>query len=420
MLTKAWTRFRDRGYHLAALNYDSDAVIKTYRLVMAALSVLPVASAALPEPPAQHQPWTPPDARGIPKYVVTVAERLFDAGLPDPRGGEYREIEFAIPRREFPKPVDRLKTHAWVFGTQYAVGWNGLVYRPLTVGAKADLDGDVRAVAAAEPWSGRWPFRREPAPERAAFWFDISTPGPLPPIAIALLLRLGRADLALLLWQAPEPNEFPGPAWHHEADAPQLLATAVRSWLGAAYWRLISARDRDDEQEAIDIGESLMVWGPRTLATDTSFLEPVPALIADSRRRLAEPARPKLDLRALADTGKSADPDTAAFLRKPQSERIAELIGRLEDVRGEKVSFPGELFYSFDPVCALLAKEGNAAVEPLLNASEHDQRLTRTMDYGRPWYVEQRPVPVSKVAKVILTYILKTPDFMRGAADWQF
>jgi len=400
---------------------------------MAAFSLLPVASAALPEPPAQHLPWTPPDAPDIPEYVVTVAGTLFDAGLPDPRGGKYREIEFAIPRGGYPKPTDRLKTHAWVFANLYAVGWNGLVYRPLTIGARADLDADVRAIATAQPWSGRlpFPFRKEPVPERAAFWFDLPSPGPLPPISIALLIRLGRADLALQLWQAPEPR-MPAPriVLQHEQDARRLLATAIRTWLGGAYWRLTSARDRDDDREAIDIAESLMVWEPRVLDAwkqipvgnseypDTSFLKPVPALLADSRRRLAEPVRPKLNLRALAEKGESTDPDTAAFQRKQQSDRIAELIERLEDVRGFKASFPGSLEYSFDPVCMLLAKEGKAAVGPLLDASEQDQRLTRTLDYGRPWSLEQRPVAVSEVANFILNEMMHVPDAASSTGPW--
>src|ERR1035441_134141 len=39
-----------------------------------------VASAALPEPPKQHEPWTPPSGQGIPDYVVKVSTALFDAG----------------------------------------------------------------------------------------------------------------------------------------------------------------------------------------------------------------------------------------------------------------------------------------------------------------------------------------------------
>ncbi len=375
---------------------------------MAVLSVVRVASAALPEPPAQHQPWTPPSGRGLPEYVVTVAGKLFDAGLADPRGGEYREIEFAVPFADYPEAHDRLKTHAWVFSNQYAVGWNGLVYRPLTIGLRADLDGDVRTIAATEPWSGRIPLPKPPPPERAAFWFNMEGPGTLAPLSMALLVRLGRSDLAQQIWQAPESKIPVRIVLQHEQDGPQLFSTAVRSWLGEAYWRLINARDRDDDQEAVDIAESLTVWETRLLGAwkqiassghgefpDTPFLKPVPALLADSRRRLGEPVRPKMD---------------------PKTERLADLIERLEDVRGEKVVIPGPLMFSFDPVCKLLTQEGEAAVEPLLDAYEHDRRLTRSVDYGRPWYTELGPVPVSEVAKSVLSDILKAPHFVKDAS----
>lgn len=377
---------------------------------IAVLAFVRVASAALPEPPAQHQPWTPSNARGLPEYVVTMAGKLFDVGLADPRGGEYREIEFAVPFTDYPEPHDRLKTHAWVFANQYAVGWNGLVYRALTVGRRANLGRDVRMIAEAEPWSGRMPLPKPPPPEQAAFWFNMQGPGTLAPLSMALLVRLGRSDLAQQIWRAPEP-QLPigiGIVLQHEQDGPQLFSTAVRSWLGGAYWRLTSARDRDDDHEAVDIAESVTVWETRLLGAwkqiassghgefpNTWFLKPVPALLADSRRRLGEPVRPKMDLKAV---------------------RIADLIERLEDVRGEKVSFPGVLEYSFDPVYERLTKEGDAAVEPLLDAYEHDQRLTRTMDYGRPWSLERRPVPVSEVAKSILSNILNVPDSVKGAS----
>jgi len=67
-------------------------------------------------------------------------------------------------------------------------------------------------------------------------------------------------------------------------------------------------------------------------------------------------------------------------------------------------------------VCERLTREGEAAVEPLLDAYEHDQRLTRSVDYGRPWYTERGPVPVSEVAKSVLSDILNVPHFVEGAS----
>ena len=53
-----------------------------------------------------------------------------------------------------------------------------------------------------------------------------------------------------------------------------------------------------------------------------------------------------------------------------------------------------------------MTNEGDAAVDALIDAYEHDHRLTRTLDYSRPWQIDRTPVPVSVAAKSILNHIL--------------
>ncbi len=355
---------------------------------------------------------------------MKVTTLLFDAGLADPRGGQYREIELNAPTAN---SDDHVQTHGWVFHDQYAVCWNGSVYRVFTVGPMVDLDRDVRMVAGAQPWSGLIRVWTERPPARVSFWFQMEGPGTLAPVSIALLLRLGRPHLARLLWQAPESNDVFGAPGRRDEDSLQLLGTALEAWFGTAYWRLIEARSREDDQEAVDIAESLTLWEKRVLeswkpigesnqrqASGISGLTPVPLFLADSQRRLREPARAKINPRSLAENGGHSGRDSSALVKKPQAERIADLIERLEDVRGYKITIPGQLVYSFDPICELLTKEGKAAVEPLLDAYEHDERLTRTVDYGQPSSLERTPVPVSVVAKSILSDILHIPQFIKG------
>ena len=366
-----------------------------------------VAQAALPEPPRQHRPWVRPLAQGIPDQVVRDVESLFDAGLADPRGGAYREIELA--GSGFDK--SRLQTHGWVFSGKYAVCWNGLVYRVRRVGALADLDRDVGTILDVKPGSGGLTFRREPPRADTAFWFNMELGQPRVPASIALLLRIGRPDLASQLWRPSEGNE------------PEWLFVASRAWLGTAFLRLADARTTGDDQDAADIAESLLGWESRVRAiwkklpapppdqlADLSFLEPVPILLADSRRRMREPARPYVDFQALIQ--KTGARDSAGFLKKPQAARIADLVDRLEDVGAEKVAWPGPLMYVFEPICELLTREGEAAVAPLLDVYEHDPRLSRTLDYWRPWSIERSPIPVSQVAKVILSQILHAPNLV--------
>lgn len=370
--------------------------------------------AALPEPISQHAAWNPPSDVGVPDYVVKVTTTMFAAGLADPRGGSYREVDLPVPVGD----KKTLETHAWVFPGGYAVCWDGLVYRVKTVGPPADLDRDVHTIVSAHPWSARMLIRRmeDHDPERAAFWYSLSYQT-LAPTSIALLLRLGRSDLAAELWKAPEGGAVDcfGCPQQHEADEASWLVTMARAWFGTAYSRLVGAFSRDDYQDAVDVAESLLQWQAREpdswrerknwfplRVPNVSFLAPVPALLADSKRRLQEPVRPPLDGQASPD----ADTQSAHPPSQTPAARIADLIERLEDVEGAKLTFPGSLTYSFDPIYSALKNEGDAAVDSLLDAYEFDNRLTRTFDFGRPWYIDRTPIPVHDVVQILLGDLL--------------
>src|SRR5205085_7914954 len=105
--------------------------------------------AALPEPPQQQKPWTPPAA--APKALASATAALFAAGMADPRGGEYRAVEIGTGN-VWSGDGGRLRTHAWVLPAdagikqRFAIGWNGLVYPVVSVGDRADLAGDIRAI----------------------------------------------------------------------------------------------------------------------------------------------------------------------------------------------------------------------------------------------------------------------------------
>ena len=51
----------------------------------------------IPEPPSQGQPWTVP-ATTLPRFLVTATGILFEQGVADPRGCEYRQVEIGIGR----------------------------------------------------------------------------------------------------------------------------------------------------------------------------------------------------------------------------------------------------------------------------------------------------------------------------------
>ncbi len=362
-----------------------------------------MAHAALPESPNQHKRWRAPSSRTVPAYVTKAAILLFNAGLADPRGGSYRWVEVLNPRYG----KNTTLTHAWVFRGGYAVCWNGLVYRVRDVGARADLDRDVQTILGTPSWKRRnLGFLPVANPPQAAFWSDLQDKVSIAPTALALLLRLGKTGLAERLWQAPESPDSFGQIPSRTLEEHLWLANATTAWFAIAFGRLVGAFEVGDDKTAADLAESILDWQSRVppdwLAgyprirsgmPDLSFLKPVPTLLEDSRRRLREPKRPALDDGAAR----------AEFSRKPQAARIAELIDRLEDVRGQQSMIPGPFTYDSDPVYALLRREGEAAIEPLREAYEDDRRLTRTFGNVRPWFIQRTPVTVHTVIGRLLS-----------------
>jgi hypothetical protein len=381
--------------------------------IVLALFALREARAALPVPPNQRTPWNPPSTSTIPNYVIKVADQLFNAGFADPRGGVYRKVE--VFSHHFDQRITQ--THAWVFPGDFAVCWNGMVYRVKTAGDAADLEADVQAILATKPWGGRMlaSIRSGDDSDPAAFWANMQTQ-PIVPASIALLLRLGRADLADKLWVARDQPTLTWDQAHlHEREEGLWLTTAGTAWFAAAYWRFVFAFGAADDFDSADVGESILEWRSRmpnawqtenrwlsNPVSDISFLTPVPEIAADARRRLKEPRRQNIDLKAIADDKNG----TGEFFHQTQAVRLAQLTDRLEDVVGSKITIPGSLMFSFDPVYQLLVREGGAAVPALIDAYENDHRLTRTFDYSRPWSIEYKPIAVRHVVELLLGDLL--------------
>src|SRR5882672_6282938 len=53
------------------------------------------AGKSIPESPQQKSPWTLPQTQ-LPQNLISAAARLFEQGLADPRGMEYREVEVIV------------------------------------------------------------------------------------------------------------------------------------------------------------------------------------------------------------------------------------------------------------------------------------------------------------------------------------
>ena len=117
----------------------------------------------LPDPPRQKEPWTPPETK-LPRFLVAATATLFDQGLADPRGCEYRSIEITAGS-VWGGQGGIASTKGWVLPAmdgekqRFAVAWSGLVYPVVKVGEPADLAADVLAL---EDAAGDGRARRRP------------------------------------------------------------------------------------------------------------------------------------------------------------------------------------------------------------------------------------------------------------------
>jgi len=386
-----------------------------------------LAGTPLPDPPRQHEPWTPPETK-LPRFLISATAALFEHGMADPRGCEYRDVELSEGQIK--------KTRGFVLperagqAGRFVVGWDGLVYRAKTVGAAADLDKDVCALALSMHRDRQSAVAKNAGRAGNAGAFNlVGSYGGLrggggppsvdvrSPLKICLLVRLGRADLAEVLFAA-------GTNWTPEARGRDLSSshinylTLATDWTTQVVFRLLNAHARGDDAIALDAARRLtaFVKAAETKADAMGFvrshlrfgddhpsyfpfLHQLPELLADQERRASEPARGPIPKRG-------DDPKA----------RIAALIRDLDQTDEPHTWWPGGVRPGGSLLVRALITEGDPAVEPLLSALETDMRLTRSVSFGRRGSIDRIVVPVYEAALSALAGILQTNEFRDSLA----
>jgi hypothetical protein len=390
---------------------------------------------SIPNPPRQKEPWTPPQTK-LPRFLVSATAVLFEQGVADPRGCDYRIIDVTVGSVRANGP-GTTRTHGWVFPPmkgrkeRFAVCWNGLVYPLVSFGDKADLDGDIRALAdsmkaSQDEAAKRGTGRQSGGFSRGPGGFDegsaISAERPIS-LKLCLLLRLGRADLAESLFAA-------GTSWTPEVRAHDLTGyeisylTLATDWAFSVYQRFVSAHMRGDDAIALDAARRLSAFAK---AVDTKaaamgfervhnrfskeppayfpFLRQLPELLADHERRAKEPARGPIPKRG-------GDPSARISALIRDLDQTAE---RHESMRG---GFAGDPESS--PLVQALVEEGQPAVEPLLTALETDMRLTRSVSDERGRMSDCKVHPVFAAELAAIQPLLDTHEFMhlQNSPSW--
>ena len=374
----------------------------------------------IPDPPSQRQPWTAPETK-LPKSLVDATGILFDQGVADPRGCEYRQVSIGGRVIEttrgfvFPERADA--------PGQFVVCWDGQVRPALKVGIPADLDRDINDLVAHLQRAGGagrsrrvgsggdWSFPRDDRRH-----YDGSGLDDRSPIKICLLLRLGRADLAEALFAAGT-NWKPEPQARDRSDDRINYATLATDWAESAYTRMILAHELGDDAIALDIARRLVKFrdvasakaekmglampdqrnraGSRP-APLLSFLNPVDLLLRDHERRAKMPRRGPIPK-------KGGDP----------SARVAALIRDLDQIDAQARVFPEHASPGESPLVQDLVDIGAPAVAPLLEVLESDNRLTRSVSHDLNGFHDSRSPecfvhPVHEAAFEALRSILRT------------
>jgi len=383
----------------------------------------------LPTPPQQQAAWTPPKT-ALPPTLLTATSALFEEGMADPRGCPYCEI--SVLTGSCWGGAGEVKTHGWVLPAKagetqrFGVCWNGLVYPLLAVGKAADLKADMLALVQADEQMRAEQHKRSPGNpfyrglNNAIAEGNSIEPEMMTPVKVCLLLRLGEETLAGKVWSAWMIGYQPLEPMNgnKESDPYLMLAT---DWVWAMFDRAVCAHMRGDDHLSAADARALVHIQPlveamaekrefrRPYAQDDhgheirngpylDFLKELPRLVADEERRVKTPRPAAFSPDAITEM-----PDN--------SKRIAALIDALDEVSVHQNGQPGWVNLEEDPLVAALLEEGEDAVEPLLARFESEDRLTRSVSFGRSFHRGRSLIGAASAEYKALVGILNTSEF---------
>ncbi len=315
---------------------------------------------------------------------------------------------------------------------RFVVGWDGMVRPALSIGAKADLEADVRELAVLLRKLRDSPKFRERTSNNVTkgtttIQRDKISPfsddrGPATavhrsPLTLSMLVRLGRSDLAESLYAAAT-------TWTPDNTRPDLtdedigFASLSWGWSETVYSRLIEAHCGGDDAVALDAARRLdrfrkaveaKAGAPgfrregrrRGLQLDPAYVRNanvITELLADQERRAKEAPRGPVPARG-------GDPTA----------RIAALIRDFDQIHVQQQVTWGGADPADGAIVGEVVAEGDPAVEPLLAALESDMRLTRCI-FSRAG--RDRTRPVLEAVYAALQRLLKTERFMNDMTDY--
>ena len=367
-------------------------------------------------PPMQTNPWTlSVSSTNLPPHLQSAINHLFQNGMADPRGCDYREIEVVVGNFWTASGATN-KTRGWMLPpardtqARYAIGWNGLIYPIISVGRPADAEGDARALIRST---------RPPATsQEIVLDFGMQTYVDEQYALNAVWLTPSKAAM---IWRFASREATEGCAELFARKDPFL--TLSSSFLWDAFARAAGAHMRGNDEVAYATAVLLnRAWKACEAEARTRRL-PIPALPPGFMRAGSDETKPNSYFPGLEAFPPLLRDQERRHLRKAplrdaataasKEERIEALIGQLENVCARST---GRYLFNYSlsesPVIQDLVKEGWGAVGPLLDCYEHDERLTRVipMSHTGPT-ADLRIIDVRSGAYAALERIIETPQF---------
>ncbi len=372
----------------------------------------------MPQPPSQQLPWTAPDTKLL-KKLTNVVPVLFEQGLADPRGLEYRSIVVRVG--SVWGNSHTIQTRGWVIDSFYAIGWNGLVYPVISIGEKQNLRSDILSIVSKDKKERAEYEKKYPGEtinrsrySYSAFSEDRAlSEKSLLPLKVALLLRLNEVELAETLWKSLDQLDTD----ENETSFKDPYLLLIQDLVWAYFDRAVCAHMRGDTsiaftsasilsklQKAVDL-EAKKRGFQESIRLIHHVLASLPELLSDEERRLNTPR----------------NKDVSTLLNELSDDPIVKtkaLIELLDEISARQFGQPGGVYLGDDPILKELIRVGEPAVELLLTCLEEDSRLTRSVSFHRDFFRTRRFISVSEAAYIALCEILQIHNFGKED-DWK-
>lgn len=344
------------------------------------------------KPEQERKAWIPPET-DLPQSLIDTTAFLYEVGLSDPRGGEFRRATIEYHSSTFAKTF-KGEAVGWVkqdpeTGVQTVVTLNGLERRALETGELIDVDEFFAEQEIRSSFSGGFMVDGDKFPPVQSL------------MSLCLLLLAGETGAAEELYHRTYESETERGQPHE----PSLIYMYVES----RFLRSVSEHLVGDFEEAAHEAKILLDNRSKieerlgSTATRIDFLDPLDSYYRDAIRRIERGDRQVLTQEQIAALVEKRD--------------VATLIEHLDDYAAAQYMQPGGLNVSGDPINAALFEIGDDAVEPLIDVCENDTRLTKAVSYHRDFFPMRKIWPVKEVAYHAIEQILDYPQIEKYKSD---